>query len=1594
MSATIATAIPDYAERAATELRDNAQQWSVCAQSLIDAFDDNVRLHTLLGITERLTRTLRLLGYQAVCFGLDEVLLLLRHWSESPLVGENEAALVLLQVADELEATLALPASQARKLSALGWLEVIDNCRACRQAPALSKDVVAAAGIALPSTSLKPLPARSDCIDFLKAIRGVHKLFARQLGSWFREPGATAGLAVPAKTFLQLADACRTPSRLSTLEPLFRSAGVVLGSLVADSTRSNIAVQRLFAKLERYLAKLGELDFDTLSRIPNPLPDDVLRQLLFYVSEFPNSSKHAQKLRKDYGLHVLAATTRRANEQRPPRIKLPEQVLAQIGLELDELQTWLGQAANDPGHERAVQLFTRLDEQYTALGLLGFSELKLAIDSLRKSLRRLKSPVTENQRLAVAEQLLQVRECLDAPVRIRNGESSSGGLSSSAVDDFAHRLRQLSRRGDKNQFQAMAAVACIRAVQDELRRAEPEVLALLDGAPLLGASASDIGQRLQRAAIAVQVIPLPEVRPLLEGLAVAIETKLGPESCAHLRGNLAELLVALDLYLDSVMSDSRSLTSLLQHAVEAMNALGGSDTDVPLVEDVLDDDDVPALSPTISLTPTVDAPATAAPESVASADTVLDAYLLANKQIIPWISGKSSDRDSVESALLALHEVSEASAASEISTLVADCAAYVQRSPVPADARDLVSETLSVVPQMLHAEPGVAESVRGLDTLRQRLAPLDSIPDPLDNTLHDVFVRECASHIDTLRDAISVARADIPLSKLPSEKMLRALHTLTGCAQTVDAHDIVAIVQPLQKAAMGLQRSEESFSDDETDFIDQLSDAMEARLRNFESEGAVEQSVLDAESRLPEFVNTVMARVRPAGKEVSADTKVSSWVIAKSSSIEPSSAGLLSIFRAEADDLMLRLRSHTTVLLSSESQITSNEVSGARDGALKVLHTIKGSARMAGNHAMADVAHELESDIASIKDPIEFGENLRQCFPRLQQTLSSSDHIVDAPTGDADATEITASVADDSDIDVSKNSFDNQQAVPDVVPLPLSENSMETLLDSGTMLVSRQAQVDDGIAFLRDHIRDIQASADRLQRLAQNNPAFESVAARELVADIEAARRQLEESVHELWQKHGLASQAGTALHRLLVQSQLRTVDSILPRLQATLGDALTVCDRDASLLLTGGDIPVASDTLKSLAPLLEQLIRNAVAHGMTSVSVREAEHKPADGEIAITVRIDGLDLLVEVSDDGEGVDEDALSQQRLEAGLDAVRNTAHLREILCSPGYSTLDDASPVAGRGQGLGMVLDGVEALAGELELINDPGEGLTVRLRVPQKMLVAQSLVFGQGASLHAIPVNYISHVVVYNGEADEVRFQNQSWVVTSVEQLMGVPDVGAQAEPAERCALITVSGECVAVPLPALVGYKELLVQPLGAQLKSLERYVGGALLSDGRQTLILNLHRLMQLRVTTRNAYPMSDDKACRTEPLSALVADDSVTMRVAGERLLQRLGFQVHTARDGLEALDFLNRSLPSVLLLDIEMPGADGFDVVRRIRSELVAAQVPVIMISTRRGPQERERARSLGVRHLIHKPYTETQLREALEEVGVLAGADIEF
>jgi len=215
MSVITPAAIPDYSEQAAAELRRFSRQWTDACEHLIHDIDSADLLADLLQRTEQLTNTLQVLGYHSLRFGMLEVVELLRHWQDNGLAETDDAALVLLQVSSELQSSVSLPAAEAVRVSALGWLPVIDNCRACRRIAAMSQDVVAAAGIALPSTPTQPMPARSDYEDFSVAIAGVHKSFARQLSQWFRNSNATAELAGSARNFIRLSKACDNAARLS-----------------------------------------------------------------------------------------------------------------------------------------------------------------------------------------------------------------------------------------------------------------------------------------------------------------------------------------------------------------------------------------------------------------------------------------------------------------------------------------------------------------------------------------------------------------------------------------------------------------------------------------------------------------------------------------------------------------------------------------------------------------------------------------------------------------------------------------------------------------------------------------------------------------------------------------------------------------------------------------------------------------------------------------------------------------------------------------------------------------------------------------------------------------------------------------------------------------------------------------------------------------------------------------------------------------------------------------------------------------------------------------------------------------------------------
>jgi len=284
---------------------------------------------------------------------------------------------------------------------------------------------------------------------------------------------------------------------------------------------------------------------------------------------------------------------------------------------------------------------------------------------------------------------------------------------------------------------------------------------------------------------------------------------------------------------------------------------------------------------------------------------------------------------------------------------------------------------------------------------------------------------------------------------------------------------------------------------------------------------------------------------------------------------------------------------------------------------------------------------------------------------------------------------------------------------------------------------------------------------------------------------------------------------------------------------------------------------------------------------------------------------------------------------------------------------------------------------------------PNNGGTLfSLRLPQKIRINQVVLVEHQTNCYAIPVNFI-HTVSdeqYDLTQTSIYYNDVDYECCSLEAIIKRDIAIDTVASAKRTLLMSVHGKHIALLVDKVVGYREIIAQPLGAQIARLKRYLGGAILSDGRAVLIPDFNRL----IDPDKSLPMSNWSAANANRLkrTALIVDDSITMRVAAERMLQSFSIEPSIARDGAEAVELIAQALPDVLLVDIDMPRMNGFDFLRHLRVLHPEHNIPVVMISTRDTDNDRNQAMKLGATDYLVKPYTESQMRNALTGVGILS------
>jgi chemosensory pili system protein ChpA (sensor histidine kinase/response regulator) len=490
-------------------------------------------------------------------------------------------------------------------------------------------------------------------------------------------------------------------------------------------------------------------------------------------------------------------------------------------------------------------------------------------------------------------------------------------------------------------------------------------------------------------------------------------------------------------------------------------------------------------------------------------------------------------------------------------------------------------------------------------------------------------------------------------------------------------------------------------------------------------------------------------------------------------------------------------------------------------------------------------------------------------------------------------------------------------------------------------------------------------------------------------------------SINELL--HGLTNEADTLLTQQarvtsdlqtgLMQTRMVPFQRHVARLQRIVRQACSDTGKQAELVVDGAANEIDRQVLESMLPPFEHLLRNAIAHGIEKPDVRRKRGKPDAGQVLLKVRREGSEVIVEVGDDGGGLDLAAIRRKAYEKGLLADNQKItdeQAVELILQPGFSTAGELTQAAGRGVGMDVVDNEVKKLGGSMRIETRTGEGTHFLIRLPYTLAITHALIVNVGEETFALPLPTVEGItrlsrdkILKHLTEDEPRL-DYGGIVYRIQHLGSLVGAAPSALPEDESAvslvLIRAGDSSTALLMDSLEGSREIVVKTLGPHIASVPGVTGATILGDGRVIMILDPGTLVRAHRPVEALRSAAPPKS--STQLAALVVDDSITMRRVTQRLLERRGAKVYTARDGLDAITVLQEHSVDVILLDIEMPRMDGYQFATHVRNDPKQKHVPIIMITSRSGEKHRAKAIEIGVNDYLSKPYQEGQLIAAIE------------
>ncbi|MDE2196791.1 MAG: Hpt domain-containing protein, partial [Gammaproteobacteria bacterium] len=962
----------------------------------------------------------------------------------------------------------------------------------------------------------------------------------------------------------------------------------------------------------------------------------------------------------------------------------------------------------------------------------------------------------------------------------------------------------------------------------------------------------------------------------------------------------------------------------------------------------------------------------------------------------------------------------------------------------------------------------------------------------LDPQLYEIFSRETEGHLGVLAKFLAQAQTH-PQQRLPSEELVRAMHTLHGSASMAGATGLAALIEPAGRYLSDLAAHDSPVAAEHLTLLDEILNAARVQVSELGTAGAmpVADAALLARARelklsgAPGEAATaaaepaaMMASRHTAARPAQAQERLRYVQLSDLKDFDPELAG---IFFEEATELL----DSTDNTLHQWSQKRNDSTLVAQ--LQRNLHTLKGGARMAGITPMGDLSHELETVLTDVVDgriaiSTELFALLNRSVDRLHRMLEqgySSRPIVDAGDLVTDLKRIHGHTVDEELApEKPEDKYETVRATPPPPVMELKEirtppdlageireaeeepgpeaalggasdrrgtsriqyelvrvraDLLESALNfAGEVGIYRSrleqqvhsinfnlTELEQTVVRLRDQLRklEIETEAQILYQFQQEGGEKEHPEFDPLELDryslLQQLSRALAESVGDLVSLQALLlNQAREAETLLLQQSRVTTElqDGLMrtrmvpfsrhaQRLRRVVRQTADESGKHVDLKLIGAEGEMDRQVLERVLAPLEHMLRNSVVHGIEKPEARRRSKKPAMGIITITMSREGSEVVMEVTDDGAGLNLQAIRRKAEDLGLtraDVKLSDRDIMAFILEPGFSTAEQVTQTAGRGVGMDVVASEIKQLGGSLRIDSSSGKGARFIIRLPFTLAITQALLVNMADQVYAIPLPSIEGIAriprnelerLMIGENPSYTYGNRPYQLQHLSVLLGV---GAPQFPQELTTvplLLVRSGDInFALITEGMQGSREVVVKSVGPQVSNIRGISGATILGDGSILLILDVTALTRGLVHVEEVSAEVVDREVPQEDtrIFAMVVDDSITVRRVTQRLLERYDMRVLTAKDGVDALALLQENKPDVMLLDIEMPRMDGYELAQHMRNDERFKGIPIIMITSRTGEKHRNRAMQIGVNKYLGKPYQEAELLEDIQEL----------